>query len=118
MSYVKNFMTTRKPSATGGVQDWISAGKNILSSGANVLQDPALPAVVGLVAELKSIEVSKGVPGAASQPGIGLRAAVSPLSLFVVHKKNPWLAPVAVLAILGIPFFVGYNLGKSRKRAP
>lgn len=112
MSYVKSFMRTRRPVATSGLSDWIQKGTDILKTGTTVLSDPALPQIVGMVAELHAM--GPKTPSGATAPGIGLQAVVKPLEVFVFYRKNTWVLPVALAGIIALPFFLGYTLGKGK----
>lgn len=114
MSYVKTFMRTQRPVATSGLTEWLQKGADILKTAGTVLNDPALPQVVGMVAELHSME-PPSKPGGAPGPGIGLNTIVKPLQAFVFYRKNTWVLPVAVAGLIGLPFFLGYTFGRSRK---
>lgn len=44
--------------------------------------------------------------------GVGLRKVVKPLRAYVYAEQNPWVYPVAVGVAVGVPFFLGYLMGK------
>lgn len=113
MSYVKKFMAVRRPVPSGDLSDWIAKGAQILQTGTTVLSDPALPQIVGMVAELHAMQ-PPSAPGGAPGAGIGLNSIVKPLEAFVYYKKHTWVLPVAVVALIGLPFILGYTLGRPR----
>lgn len=118
MSYVNKYMTSRRPVATGGVFDtatkYINQGAEIIKTGTTVLSDPALPQIIGMVVELNAMEKSAAnTPSSGSTgQGIGLRKVVKPLELFVFYRKNEWVLPVAIAGLVGLPFLLGYVVGK------
>jgi hypothetical protein len=119
MSYVNQYMSTRRrPAPMGGLLDtaskYINQGADIIKTGTTVLNDPALPQIIGMVVELNSLEkkaASSPSSGSTGQ-GIGLRKVVKPLELFVFYRKNEWILPVAIGGLIGLPFLLGYVVGK------
>jgi hypothetical protein len=87
-----------------------------------VTSDPALPEVVRLVTEIKTLTTSKGPskPSAPStEPGIGLSKIVTPLRGFVAYKKHPWIGPAFAGGIVLTIFALGVMAGKARRgKAP
>ena len=75
----------------------------------NVLDDPALPAVLYRVKVLRSLEIGgNGTSGGdPSIRGIGLSRALGPLDAYIWYRKNPWVvyaggALIALLALHGL----------------
>lgn len=101
----------------GDVSSALNALASAVGTVGNIASDPYLPEVTCLVGELSALrhgqtptpcgKTQRGLPG-----GVGLEDAVTPLRAYVYAKQNPWVFPVAVLAILGVPFLVGYSIGK------
>lgn len=96
---------------------------DVTKAAAAIATDPHLPEVTCQILRLQKIEGGKN-PGpscpristkASPGTGIGLRYATGPLRLFVKTREHPWILPVAVAAILGTAFAVGYVLGKDSK---
>ena len=87
-----------------------------LSVASNVASDPYFPEVVCRIQQLTAIN-NHQVPGAcvATPAGIpggaGLANAVVPLRAYVFAQENKWVYPMAIIAILGIPFYLGYEMG-------
>lgn len=78
---------------------------------AYIVADPALGQVAGLIEQLHNLQpqTSPGVPG----PGVGLGDLIFPLQVYVAFKQNPIvIGSLVVGAIVGIPMFIGYMLGK------
>lgn len=111
MSYLqKRYGSRRGVGALGGIED-------VLTSASSVASDPYLSEVVCQMTALKQIEaggaVTQCAPTADNLPGgIGLRNAVGPLRAYVYAQQNKWVYPVAVLALFGLPMWVGYELGR------
>jgi hypothetical protein len=111
MSYLnRRYGTRRGIGALGGLED-------VLTSAGAVASDPYLPEVVCQMAQLKQIEAG-GVAGECLPTadgltgGIGLRNAVVPLRMYVYAQGHKWVYPLAVLALFGLPMWVGYELGR------
>jgi hypothetical protein len=92
----------------------------IVSIASNLVADPALPEVSCMVGQLYAIENKKPVPPCPVLPrssrtgGIGLRKAVPAMRAWVFAEQNPWVKPVAVATVVGIPFLLGYLFGRKR----
>jgi hypothetical protein len=106
----------KKRRAMSGLGDLSSIIAGISTAG-DVASDPYFGEVVCRIGQLKSIE-SGGAPGdcvatPAGQPGgVGLANLMYPLRAYVFAEANKWVYPVAALAILGLPMWIGYRLGK------
>lgn len=107
MSYIR----ARYIPPMGDIFDTI--GTALQGAGA-IASDPALGEVLLLVNQLKQINASKPSSGG----GVGMADLVTPLRAFVFYEENPWVGPVAIAAILGLPFLLGYTFGKKRHAAP
>lgn len=92
------------------------AGKagGILDSAKVILEDPALPEITGYILELSQLEQRAPKKGGAPSKtkGVGLKRIVVPLKYYVAYRKNPLIGYIALAAILGLPFMLGYLLGK------
>jgi hypothetical protein len=112
----------------------LATGEKAVDVAVNVTQDPCFLQVVDLVRQLHVAEQPRGglrglgsyrVPGRATRgmgyiamgdvPGIGLCRVVTPLKIYVATRKNPYIIPLAIAGILGVPFFLGYLFGKGGK---
>jgi hypothetical protein len=90
---------------------------DVLSTVVGASQDPYLSEVICRVEQLQSIDKKQPVkPCVKTRPGlpggIGLRRTIQPLRAYVYAEQRPWVYPVAVAAIVGLPLFIGYQLGK------
>lgn len=94
----------------GGIADVATVALRVTS-------DPALPEVVRLVSEIKTLTTSKGPskPSTSTGPGIGLSAIVTPLRGFVAYKKHPWIGPAFAGGIVLTIFALGVMAGKARR---
>lgn len=98
-------------------QKALKAAPDALKAVRAVLEDPYLPQVTKRILKLQEIESRRKVVTAkppAKGPGIGLSAAVKPLDAFIAYRQRPWLLAVVVAALVGIPWYVGYRMGRRR----
>lgn len=84
-----------------------------------VLEDPYLPEIACRINQLHAIEKKTPLPPCAKTPpgkrgGIGLRNVAPVLRAYVYAEQHPIVKPVAIAALLGVPFLVGYLVGKRR----
>jgi hypothetical protein len=90
---------------------------SILNTVADAATDPYLSEVICHVGQLKQIDHGQAVQVCDETPagltgGVGLRNAIIPLRWYVYAQQNKWVYPVALIAAIGIPMFIGYELGK------
>lgn len=86
----------------------------------DVASDPYLPEVVCRIQQLKAIDHHETVPICADTPegvtgGVGLHSAIQGLRAYVYAQQNPWVYPLAVLVGIGLPLWVGYEIGRGRR---
>ena|SRR5258705_8123616 len=91
-----------------------------VSSMARALTDPYLPETICRAKQIYAIRAGLPVPTCAkTKPnlpgGIGLRKAVVPARGFAYAEQHKWVYPVSVAAVLGIPFVLGYLIGKKKR---
>lgn len=87
-----------------------------------VVEDPALPAVVQRLRQIRALHTSKNglgqaaptplpVPAKSTKPGVGLDRLVRALDLYLYIRRRPWLPWVvgggAFLVLFGLGFGVG-----------
>jgi hypothetical protein len=117
MSYVRKPSAGPKRAALGSVLDDINAylGKAgaALDSVKVILDDPALPQVTGIVMDLHRLEQPGGKGD--SIKGIGLKRLVTPLKAYRYTRQHSWALPVAMAAVVALPFAIGYALGKGKR---
>jgi len=90
---------------------------NTIATAIDVASDPYLPEIICRIQQLKQIGGNQPVQICADTPntvtgGFGISNAKPVLRGYVYAQQNPWVYPVAILALLGIPLGLGYELGK------
>ena len=91
----------------------------VLEAAKGIYEDPYLKEVACNLARLKAVNAGQfpgppcapTPPGADPRKGLGLRYAITPLHAAVFVRQNMWVAPLAVAAIFGLPFLIGYKMG-------
>jgi hypothetical protein len=82
----------------------------------DVANDPAMPEVVCRIQQLQSIDRGQPVPICAETiPGLGspwIQNVLPVLRGYVYAQQNKWVYPVLVAAVIGLPMWVGYELGR------
>lgn len=91
-----------------------------LATAADVASDPYLPEVICHIQQLKQIEHGEPVSVCAETQevigaGVGLRNAMVPLRAYVYAQQNPWAYIVGLAVVIGVPMWIGYELGKGHK---
>lgn len=90
-----------------------------IGTAAEIASDPYLSEVVCRIGQLKQIERGEAVgtcvrTASGSPGGVGLRNAVPVLRAYVYAQQNKWVYPLAVAALLGVPMWLGYQIGRDR----
>jgi hypothetical protein len=90
---------------------------SVIGTALDVASDPYLSEVVCRVGQLKNIDHGETVGVCAETPegtagGVGLRNAIVPLRAYVYAQQNKWVYPVALAVAIGIPMWIGYELGR------
>lgn len=83
---------------------------DIAQAGLNVVSDPCLGTVAGLLNQLHEAEADAGPVEATI--GIGLCKAVGPLRVIVWARQNPWIFAIVAGSIVGGIGYAGYRVGK------
>jgi hypothetical protein len=88
-----------------------------INTAINVVDDPFLPELVCRIDQLTNIEHGREVGVCANTPdgttgGVGIGPLMPALRAYVFAQQNKWVYGVAAVAILGIPFLLGYEYGK------
>ncbi len=102
-----------------GVNDYLTKILGVLGQMKGLAEDPYLVEGACMITQLHAIETKKPVPTCARTPGgrtggIGLRKAVPVFRAYVYAEQHPWVKPVAVAAAVGVPFLLGYLVGRRR----
>lgn len=99
--------------------DLLSSIEGAVGAGAEIATDPYLPETVCHIQQLAQINAGQAVQACTNTAdglpgGIGLSSLMTPLRAYVYYKQNTWVLPLAILAILGIPFYFGLEIGEER----
>jgi hypothetical protein len=97
--------------------EYAAMAPDVIAAVKGLAQDPYLAETACQLRRLKNLN-ARLPPGPACgrtvlkspadlQKGLGLRYVVTPLRAAVFAKQNPWTIPVALAAVLGIPFLLG-----------
>lgn len=103
----------------GSVDEIINSLVGATGSALDIASDPYLAEVICRIAQLKQIEAG-GTPAVCPETadnlpgGVGLRNAIGPLRAYVYAQQNKWVYPLAIAAIIGLPMWIGYELGRGR----
>ena len=123
MAYLTRKTRQRNRRALQGLGSLSSAIQSIegaLGTGVDVANDPYFNETVCHIGQLHAISTGAAVTDCAVTPsglpgGVGLEAAQTPLRFYVYAKQNIWVWPLVVAGLLGLPFFLGYEVGKDGK---
>lgn len=106
-------------------KDYFTKAGQGLKAGQAILDDPYFGEGVCHILRLQSIEQGKQ-PGPAcprtvittanARKGVGLRHVAAPLRAAVYTREHPWVFAASVAALVGVPFVLGYVLGKGGSR--
>ena len=124
MSYLtKRYVKKSKRGLSGTLEDILNTITGTVTAGSTVVsaaQDPYLPEMLCHIGQLQALDRGQtpgdcavtpaGLPG-----GVGLYRAMTPMRAYVYAEENKWVYPVAILAVLGLPFLVGYEYGKGKR---
>lgn len=88
-----------------------------IGTAVDVASDPYLAEVVCRIGQLKHIDHGEPVTPCEVTPegvagGVGLRNVAPALRAYVYAQQNKWVYPLAVAALVGLPLWVGYELGR------
>ncbi len=111
MGYLKRRYGGRP--ALGGIAD-------VAKAGAELSTDPYLPETVCRLRQVKAIKNNEAPPPCVeTEPGlaggVGLRKVIRPLRAFVFAEQHPWVYALAVAAAVGVPVWIGYEIGRGTK---
>ena len=96
---------------------------NILGAAGAVsaaVSDPYFPETVCRIEQIQAADAGQSVPACsptASTQSTALGRLLIPLRAVAYAEQNKWVYPVAIAAILGLPLWIGYELGSSRRGA-
>jgi len=112
MGYTKRY---RRRHGLSGLGDLTST----LATAANVASDPYFPEVVCQIQALQAINHGQTPAACAVTPpgtpdDFGLANALTGLRAYVYAQANPWAYAVAAMVVVGLPMWIGFELGKGR----
>jgi hypothetical protein len=90
-----------------------------LSTALDVASDPAMPEIVCRVQQLLQIDRGQPVQICVDTPDTSFGSSsmariTSALRAYTYAQQNPWIYPVAAAAVIGLPLWIGYILGKGK----
>lgn len=91
-----------------------------LSSMARAITDPYLPETICRAKQIYALRTGAGAIPACPKTkpnlpgGIGLRKAIVPIRGFSYAEQHRWVYPASVAVVLGVPFLLGYLIGRKR----
>lgn len=89
----------------------------VITTAADVTTDPYFAEVVCRIGQLRQRERGEPVGQCPDTPdglsgGVGIRPLMPVLRAYVYAQQNPWTYWAAAIAAIGIPMWVGYELGR------
>jgi hypothetical protein len=89
-----------------------------LGVAASVATDPYFPEVICRIGQVQAVRANKPKPPCSRTPlglpgGVGLGKLILPLRGFVYAEQYPILYPLAAFVLIGIPFLIGYQWGRT-----
>jgi hypothetical protein len=90
-----------------------------LSTALDVASDPYMPELVCRVQQLMQIDRHQPVQICPETPEMaGGSASISRITsamrAYAFAQQNSWVYPVAIAAIIGLPLWIGYTMGKGK----
>lgn len=111
MTYVPR--KTKQPTAMGDVLQSIG---NALSTAAGISNDPYSSELICRLRQVAALGTSTKVACTSTPLGYQspakLKKPVVALRGFVFAEQNPWAYPAAIAAVVGVPFLLGYLVGR------
>jgi hypothetical protein len=88
-----------------------------IATAIDVATDPYMPEIICRIQQLQQVGRNQPAQVCTDTPntvtgGVGIANAMPVLRAYVYAQQNPWVYPVAIAAILGLPIWIGYELGK------
>lgn len=95
----------------------LSGVTDVVETAVKAANDPYLSETICRINQLDAIDSGGAVPGCPTTPanlpgGVGLRKAMPPLRAYIYAEQHKWVYVVAAAGLLGLPFLIGYELGK------
>jgi hypothetical protein len=111
--------TVGSPDIMSKLEDYLKKALSVSGTATAVLNDPYLSEAACYVSQLSAIENKTPMPVCPRLPpgktgGIGLHKFLPAMRAYVFAEQHPVVKPLAVAAVLGVPFLVGYLAGRRR----
>lgn len=102
-------------SGLGDVSSVLASAVQYAPTVAEIISDPYLPEAACRVDQI--YQARSGVPLKVCNPTPAtpmtiIGRAILPLKYVAFAEQNQWVYPATVVALLGLPFLVGYSLGR------
>lgn len=102
---------------TSKLEEYLKTALSVSGQATAVLSDPYLSEAACYVSQLSAIENKTPMPVCQRLPpgrtgGIGLRKVLPAMRGYVFAEQHPLVKPLAVAAVLGVPFLLGYLAGR------
>lgn len=122
MGYLRKRMAVRRKalSGLGDLNSIIQSVTGALGTSLDIANDPYLSEVVCHIGQIHQINNGQA-PGQCTelpdglQGGVGLSRAVKPLRAYVFAEEHKWAYVLAAAVVIGVPFLVGYDVGKGKR---
>lgn len=122
MSYLRKPPTSRyarrgSPPPMGDLASTITNLASGVGIAVDLANDPYLPEMICRVGQIRDLNAGRNAaPCANTAPnlagGVGLRQFMPGVRAYVYSQQHKWAIPVAVAAVVGIPFLIGYAFGR------
>lgn len=120
MGYMhKRHRAHRKGRPLSGLGDVLSNIFGAVGAVSTAVSDPYFPETVCRIEQIQAADAGKAVPACtptASDQSTALGRLVVPLRMVAYAEQNKWVYPLAIAAIIGVPLWIGYEIGSSKKR--
>lgn len=122
MGYLRNRNRARRSgmSGLGDLTSIVNSVGSALGVSIDIANDPYLSETVCHIGQLK--QINSGQPAGAcaeTQPGlqggVGLGPIQPYLRAYVYAQEHKWVYAVGAAVILGLPFMIGYDVGKGKR---
>jgi hypothetical protein len=100
------------------IAGYINKAASVGGTVKDILDDPYLPEIACYVEQLHAINNNLPLPVCQQLPpglpgqGVGLQKIRPFVRGYVYAEQHPWMKPVALAALFGVPFLVGYLVGR------
>lgn len=100
----------------GDVSSVLASAVQYAPTVAEIISDPYLPEAACRVDQIyqarAGVPLKVCTPTPAATPTTLIGRAIVPLQYVAYAEQNKWVYPATVALILGLPFLIGYSLGR------